>query len=260
MKLFWTGISKVLFYIISCALLVYAASRSIDFITATLPQDQQIIGYLGLAATSGGMIAWLLLFLYASEGLGQRITTGIMTVLDMFGEFGLFTMDTLYQAGESGMTTKLTPDEIRMVVIALSALIALNILATVIYHLMEPENIKRMRESSVRDQLESKTLKEIESRGDLIAEKLAPQLARQWAEQFELRFSDMQSLGLGAKDEESESKSSRGKVASSKAPPAKRYEELEAEEEKEAAELQPVPLWPSLINLGGNGKNPNGKK
>lgn len=263
MKLFWTGIAKVLFYVISGALLVYAASRSIDFITATLPPDQQIIGFLGLAATSGGMIAWLLLFLYAAEGMGQRITAGIMTVLDMIGEFGLFTMDTLYQAGESGMTVKLTSDEIRMVVLSLSALIAVNILATVIYHLLEPGNLKRMREASVRDQLEAKTLKEIETRGDTIAEKLAPQIAKQWADQFESRFSDMTSLGLGVKSEEAKNEKPKGKTPMPKAQPASHYEELATDEETEAAELQPVPLWQPMINLGngnGNGKHPNGKK
>ncbi|MBX3036758.1 MAG: hypothetical protein KF758_07580 [Anaerolineales bacterium] len=197
MKLFWKGITSVLFYIISGSLLIYAASRSLNFITATLPQNQQIIGYLGLAATSGGMLAWLMLFLYKAEGIGQKVTAGIMTVFCMLGEFGLFTMDTLYESGKAGMIEGLTADEIRLVVLCLSALIAVNILATVLFHLLDVENIKQMRESFVRDQLEQKALKQIEQRGEEISNRLAPKIAEQWANEFESRFSDMKSLGLG---------------------------------------------------------------
>lgn len=245
MKLFWKGTANVLFYVISGALLIYAASRSLDFITATLSPDQRIIGYLGLAATSGGMIAWLLLFLYGAEGIGQRVASGIMTVLCMLGEFGLFTMDTLYRSGESGMTAKLTADEIKLVVLALSVLIAVNILATVLYHLMNPENMKRMRESSVRDQLEAKTLAEIERRGDDLASKLAPQIAKEWADQFENRFADMQSLGLGASKEKPIKPAEKQRTMPVRDPATT--------QETEAAELQPVPLH---IPFSGNGNGP----
>ncbi|MBI5951788.1 MAG: hypothetical protein HY865_09030 [Chloroflexi bacterium] len=197
MKQFWKSTASILFYVIAGALLIYAASRSLDFITATLPPDQRIIGYLGLAATSGGMLAWLMLFMFKAEGIGQKVTAGIMTVLDMLGEFALFTMDTLYQSANSGMIEKLQADEIRLVLLGLSALIAVNILATVAFHLLDPETIKHMRESFVRDHLEDQALKEIERRGEEIAVRLAPQIAEQWAKQFEARFQDMQSLGLG---------------------------------------------------------------
>ena len=37
MKTFWRGIAKVLFYVIGAALLIYTSSRSLDFISSTLP-------------------------------------------------------------------------------------------------------------------------------------------------------------------------------------------------------------------------------
>jgi len=191
-----------LFYAIGAALLVYAAARSLMFIQSTLPADQQIIGFLALAATSGGMIAWLLVFLHKAEGLAQKITAALMVALDALGEFTLFTFDTLLESGKSGMTATLTPDEIRGVILGMSALIAVNILATVAFHIFDPENIRAMRESFVRDRLESEALKLIEKRGDEIARELAPALAEQWAKDFESRFSDLRALGLGklAKD------------------------------------------------------------
>lgn len=197
MKLFWKSVATVLFYVISGALLVYAGSRSLDFIVQTLPPDQQVIGYLALAATSGGMIAWLLVFMFKAEGLGQKVTAGIMVVVDMLGEFALFTMDTLYQSGESGMTGKLLPEEIRAVILGMSALIALNILATVIFHLVDSDHMRTMREGFVKDKLEDDALKLVEKRGNELAQTLAPQIAEQWAADFEARFSDMAALGLG---------------------------------------------------------------
>ena len=67
MKNFWRGVAMVLLYVIGGALLIYAASRSLDFISSTLPGNQQIVGFLGLAATSGGMIAWLMLFMFCGS-------------------------------------------------------------------------------------------------------------------------------------------------------------------------------------------------
>jgi len=197
MKLFWKSIATVLFYVISGALLVYAAARSLDFVTKTLPPGQAIIGYLALAATSGGMIAWLLVFMFKAEGLGQKVTAGIMVVVDMMGEFALFTMDTLYQTGQSGMTAKMLPEEIQMVILGMSGLIALNIMATVIFHLVDSDHMRTMREGFVKDKLENDALNLVEKRGNELAQTLAPQIAEQWAADFQARFSDMSALGLG---------------------------------------------------------------
>ncbi|MFZ1039914.1 MAG: hypothetical protein WAN58_01200 [Anaerolineales bacterium] len=41
----------------SAALLIYAASRLLDFIQSALPGNQQVVGFLGLAATSASMVA-----------------------------------------------------------------------------------------------------------------------------------------------------------------------------------------------------------
>ena len=198
MKTFWRGIAKVLFYVIGASLLIYSSSRSLDFISSTLPGNQQVVGFLGLAATSGGMITWLMLFMHHAEGLGQKVTAGLMVAIDMAGEIGLFSADTLYRSAQSGMIAALTEDEVRSVIIALSALIAINIISTVAYHLLDSTNLRNMREAFVRDQLEAKALEEIEKRGGQLAQQLAPQLAAQWIEEFEQRFSDFRALGFGS--------------------------------------------------------------
>jgi hypothetical protein len=111
-----------------------------------------------------------MVFLYKAQGTGQKITALVMTVVDLLGEGALFTFDTIYQTGASGMIEAMPAEEIRLVVLGLSGLIFLNILATVVFHLLEPENLKNMRKASVRDRLEDEALKLIEKRGEEIAQ------------------------------------------------------------------------------------------
>ena len=190
-------IARVLFYAVAVGLFIYAASRSLDFITATLPASQKAVGYLGLLATGGGAIAWLAVFLFYAQGTPQKGLSVLFVVIDLLGEFALFTFDTLYRSGESGMIASLSADEIRLVILGLSALIALNIGGTIAFHIFDPETSKRMREESARDVLDDEVLKAIETRAPQIANQIAPMIAAQWEADFSQRFGDMTALGLG---------------------------------------------------------------
>jgi hypothetical protein len=196
-KSIWKWIARVMFYAVAVGLFVYAASRSLDFITATLPASQKAVGYLGLLATGGGAIAWLAVFLFYAQGTGQKGLSVLFVIVDLLGEFALFTFDTLYRSGESGMIAGLSADEIRLVILGLSALIALNIGGTVAFHILDPEASRRMREESARDVLDDEVLKVIETRAPQIASQIAPQIAAQWEADFTERFGNMTALGLG---------------------------------------------------------------
>lgn len=197
MKELWKWIAKVLFYAVSVGLFVYAASRSLDFIQATLPASQKLVGYLGLLATGGGAVAWLAVFLFYAKGTGQKGLSLLFVVIDLLGEFALFTFDTLYRSGETGLIAALSANEIRMVVLGLSALIALNIGATFAFHIMDPETAKRMKEESARDVLDNEVLKTIEDKAPQLAQAMAPQIAAQWEADFVARFSNPYALGIG---------------------------------------------------------------
>lgn len=190
-------IARVMFYAVAIGLFVYAASRSLDFIQSTMPTDQKIVGYLGLLATSGGAIAWLAVFLFYAQGTAQKGLSMLMVVIDLLGEFALFTFDTLYRSGETGMIAALSADEVRAVILGLSVLIALNIGATFAFHLIDPETSKRMREESARDTLDDEVLKEIERRAPQLASQMVPNIIAQWEADFSARFADMTALGLG---------------------------------------------------------------
>lgn len=203
MKAFGRFFAQLAFYTISIGLLVYAASRSLHFIQASLDEDNQILGMFALLATSGGMIGWLTIFLFKADGIVQKGIALLMVLVDFLGEAALFTMDTLQQAGANGVVKELTQSEARTVLIGMSILIALNILAGIAYHLGNMEIIRQMAEGAQKDILFFKSLAEIEKNTDDLARTMAPSIASEWKTEFTKNYGTASKLGLtGGKSEE----------------------------------------------------------
>ncbi|MBV6449716.1 MAG: hypothetical protein MHPDNHAH_00429 [Anaerolineales bacterium] len=160
-------------------LLVYSATRSLDFISLTLPPNKQILAWFALAALDGGLIAWTLGYLHGAKGWQRPIAFG-MVVVDLLGVIAMFTLDTLYNAGSNGMTVTLTQEEIYYAVLALSGVIGLNIAATVASHLMSPEALKQQAEEEADDKIETATLEQITKNADALAAEVAPIVAADW--------------------------------------------------------------------------------
>lgn len=266
MKTLWKTVAKVAFYAIALGLMGYAAMRTLHFIQATLPADQQILGYLALLATSGGAVAWLLVFLHTAEGVLQKATSIIMVLVCLVGEFALFAFDTLLVTGEAGLITGMSADEIRAVVIGMSGLIAINIGATIAYHLVDPHNIKAMKEGFVKDKLEDEAMKLIEKKGEEIARDMAPRLAEEWAEEFQERFKSIRALGIGStmREEKKHNKKlpSPPLWAEQDYPPYGESEWSEAwSEEREPMPVHAPPAAPANNgHFGPNGHKPSGKQ
>lgn len=165
--------------ILAGLLLVYSATRSLDFISLTLPPDKQILAWFGLAALDGGLIAWTLAYLHGSKGWQRPIAFG-MVVVDLLGVITMFTMDTLYNTGQNGMTITMTADEIYWAVLGLSGVIGLNIAATVASHLMSPEALRAQAEEEADDKIETATLAQITNQADTLAAEIAPVVAADW--------------------------------------------------------------------------------
>lgn len=177
------------------ALLVYSATRSLDFIELTLPADRQILAYFGLAALDGGIIAWLLSYMYGSRGSWQRAISVLMLIVDVIGAIAMFTFDTLYNTGKSGMTEAMSPEFITNAVLGLSAIIALNIIATIAHHVTEPNMLREQAEEEAFSKVEEATLKQISKNADQLAAQLAPTMAADWMEQTRARYTSY--LGSG---------------------------------------------------------------
>lgn len=188
-------IGVLLVTVLGAALLVYSATRSLDFIELTLPEDRKILAYFGLAALDGGLVAWLLSYLYGSRGGWQRAISILMVAVDTVGAVAMFTLDTLYNTGKAGMTKAMTPEELYNAVLALSGIIALNILATIAHHITEPDKLREQAEEEAFAKVEDATLKQISKNADALAAQLAPTLAGDWMNQTKARY--MAFVGTG---------------------------------------------------------------
>jgi len=197
MKALFKFVALVAFLVIGGGLLVYAASRSLDFVQTTLPANDQALGYFALLATSGGMIGWLLVFLYRADGIIQRGTALLMVLIDFLGEAALFTMDTLYRSGENGLVGQMTQGEIRIVILGMSALIAINIFATIVFELGRMEVLKEIAEGAARDLVMFKALARIEKDSETVADEMMEDIVNQWRGNFRSAFGSADKLGLG---------------------------------------------------------------
>lgn len=188
-------IGSLIVTLLGIVLLVYSATRSLDFISLTLPADRQILAYFGLAALDGGLIAWILAYLYGSRGGWQRGVSVLMILVDLVGAVAMFTMDTLYNTGKSGMTAAMSADQLQTAVLALSGIIALNIAATIAHHLTDPAQLREQAEEEAFSKVEDATLKQISQNANQLAAQLAPALAADWMQNTQARY--VANLGTG---------------------------------------------------------------
>lgn len=173
---------------LSGLLLVYSASRSLNFIAMTLPSERQILAWFGLAALDIGLVVWLVAFLYGSHGW-QRPLAALMIVVDLIGAIAMFSADTWYEAGRSGLIGTMSPDEIKGVVIVLCGIIAINIVGAVIHVVADPEQLKAMAEEDAQDRIEDATLKKISENAEALAAELAPKIAADWTTRTRAKYS-----------------------------------------------------------------------
>jgi len=187
-------IGTIIVFVLGGILLVYSATRSLDFIALTLPDDRKTLAYFGLAALDGGLIAWVMSFLHGSKGW-QRAIAFIMVLVDLVGAIAMFTMDTLYNTGKSGMTAAMSASEMQTAVLALSGIIGLNIAAAVAHHMSDPAKMREQAEEEAFSKVEDATLQQISRNADTLAAQLAPTLAADWMQQTRARY--MANIGTG---------------------------------------------------------------
>jgi len=188
-------IGSLLITLLGLALLVYSAARSLDFISLTLPDDRKILAYFGLAALDGGLVAWLLAYLYGSRGWQRAMIALLMILVDLLGAVAMFTADTLLNAGRAGLGAGLAPETTNAAIMALSGIIAINIAATIAHHLTDPDKLREMAEEEAFDHLDDEELKAIKTNATTLAAEVAPIRALAWQERQRARY-----LGLSGMD------------------------------------------------------------
>lgn len=199
-------IGSMLATAIGLILLGYSSYRSYDFVAMTLPPDRQVVAFFALAALDGGIIAWLLSYLYGSNGGWQRAIAGIMVLIDFLGAVTMFTLDTILNAGEAGLIGTMDPNTLQTAMLALSAVIAINIGATIMHHMLDPEIQRRMAEEEARAEIDAQAMRLIAQNSRQLAAEVAPQVAASWKDdlktEYDHRLKKSRSKALPAQSEE----------------------------------------------------------
>lgn len=163
--------------ILGYGLLAYAASRTLEFVSQTMPPDKQWMGYLYLLATGIGAIIWANTYLHDAKGAKRRGTAFIMAVIDLLAEFLLVYADTMRESSKNGLLV-MAPEELRLFILASVLIVGLNALAWFFYKLWDPDKEQQRIAEDLADEIETETLKMLsapEARRRMIADH-APQV------------------------------------------------------------------------------------
>jgi len=125
------------FELLGIGLLIYAASRTLNFVQMTMPSNQQYMGYLYLLSTGIGALIWLGVYLKKAKGATQRAIAFSMGLLDLLGEFVLVYADTIYISSQNGKMN-MTQDELQIFIMASVGIMAINAMAYYAFKLADP--------------------------------------------------------------------------------------------------------------------------
>lgn len=171
-------LASYLVLLVAGALMIYSGARTFDLLSQTLPRGQEVLAFLALLAFDGGLIAWLAVFMFGAHGGAQRAIAMLMILVCLTGIVIGFGGDTLLTASKNGLIADVN---IGMTALILTTLIiAANITATVFFHVLSPENQKRMAEENARAQIEDAALESIKSQAQQLAQEIAPTVASAW--------------------------------------------------------------------------------
>lgn len=172
------AIALTLTLIVAGGLMIYSASRTINLLQATLPPGQKEMAYLALLAFDGGLIAWTLTFMFGASGAWQRGISVLMIFVSLTGVVIGFGADSLLNASTGGLfdASLLGRDFGFSATLATVAIIALNIAAVTMFHVLSPENRRRMQDEEFNDQIEAAALTKSNQAIPQLAATLAAQL------------------------------------------------------------------------------------
>ena len=172
-----TNLVTWFFEALGLGLLLYAASRTLNFVQMTMPADKQIMGYLYLLSTGIGSLIWAQTYLKKAKGSTQRAISFGMGILDLIGEFVLVYADTAYVSTQTGKMT-MTETELSTFILASVALMAINAIAYFAFKLADPDAAAEQKAQDLVDEITDAAHKQMntpEERTKMISE-YAPQI------------------------------------------------------------------------------------
>lgn len=186
--------------VLAGVLLAFTSYRAYDFISRTMPANQQSLGIFGLFALGVGSVIWLIQAMDGKTAGWPRTIAIVMTILCASMEGAIFWADSRLVSGENGLTEALSVGVIDAFLNLLAGAVVVNLLAVIAYKLLDPERARNARETEAeyqRLELEhdakySQLEAELKAEADFTAEMLKglPNEAKQVGAQFRKDYLD----------------------------------------------------------------------
>lgn len=173
-------VAHIFLWVLALSLLGFTAFRTYHFLSMTFPPDQNYMAYLGLAAFDGGVLLWFFFATKAATGPWQCGISYTMIFVDLAGVVVCTVADMLLTSQSNGLVMTIPPDVAISALYGVILIIIVNILATIVTHLMNPAHLQHMAEERARARIQARVLENIEKRADDIADDVANQLGEHW--------------------------------------------------------------------------------
>jgi len=161
------------------ALMIYTATRTVDFLQMTFPKSMSYVAYLALAAFDGGIIGWTIFATSAAEGAMQRGLAYLMIFVDTAGVILTTIADTTTISAQNGLT-KVDPNMATVGMWGSICIIVLNVVAVIVTHLVAPHHVRKFELENVHDSIHQLTMQHIRTRAIEIAPQIAAEHADHW--------------------------------------------------------------------------------
>lgn len=173
---------SIMLDILKLALLLFTASRTLDLFQRILGPENMAVGLFGLAALDGGLIGWSQYYMHSARGSLQNAIALLMTIVDLVGVVIAFLGDMIMQAASRGVVGAMDENTAMTVIIALAAIIGINIAAGVFVGVSDPKLAQQRKEQEQLDKIQEKVLEHMASESDAIAARMVPQLVNAWSQ------------------------------------------------------------------------------
>lgn len=176
--------SRVIFYGLAIALLFWTSTMTLAFVGAALP-NLAAAKYFALAIFDVGAVSWLLIFLFAAQGIPQRATALMLAVIDLLG-IGLMVFAELFTGGQT--ITAIPADIGRIALWGIGFWTLINLVGVFAYHITDPDTMQDIARKNAADKITAKSLKLLDSQTDEIADEVAGIMAGRMVRETLLRL------------------------------------------------------------------------
>ena len=166
-------VSKILFYALATAMLIWTAGLTLGLATQLLPGDS-LMPFFILAVFDAGALTWALMFLFQAQGLAQRAISLLLMILDLIGVISM-SIAALFLSGQA--LTAIPQGLGTLVVWMVGIWTALNVAAIYAYHIADPEEMQEIRLRSLQDRVTDEAIRQVEAEVHVQATELAAGIA-----------------------------------------------------------------------------------